>query len=116
MIYRIRKNNEFRTVYKRGKSLANGLLVLYIFNNRRNINEEGHYYNRIGVSVSKKVGNSVIRSRSKRLINESYRLNCENLKNGYDFVFIARTSIKDKTYFEVEDAMKKLFSKAGLYN
>ncbi|ATD56144.1 ribonuclease P protein component [Clostridium chauvoei] len=115
MIYRIRKNNEFRTVYKRGKSLANGLLVLYIFNNRRNIDQKGEFYNKIGVSVSKKVGNSVVRSRSKRLITESYRLNCEDLKQGYDFVFIARNAVKDRSYFEVEEAMKKLFLKAGLY-
>lgn len=115
MIYRLRKNMEFRTVYRRGKSLANGLLVLYIYNNNRNKNEHGHPCNKIGVSVSKKVGNSVVRSRSKRLITESYRLNCDSLKEGYDFVFIARTSIKGKTYSQVEDAMKKLFQKAGLY-
>ncbi|GAB6168744.1 ribonuclease P protein component [Clostridium carnis] len=115
MVYRLRKNNEFRVVYRRGKSLANGLLVLYIYNNRTNRDEKGHPYNKVGISVSKKVGNSVVRSRSKRLISESYRLNCENLKEGYDFIFIARTSMKGKSYQEVEEAMKKLFSKAGLY-
>lgn len=115
MIYRLRKNTEFRTVYKRGKSLANSILVLYTFNNRKNKDTEGSIYNKVGISVSKKVGNSVVRSRSKRLISESYRLNCHNLKNGYDFVFVARTSIKDKSYAEVEEAMKKLFLKAGLY-
>ena len=115
MIYRLRKNMEFRTVYRRGKSLANGLLVLYIYNNNRNKDEHGHPYNKVGISVSKKVGNSVVRSRSKRLITESYRLNSTSLKEGYDFVFIARTSIKGKSYSEVEDSMKKLFQKAGLY-
>lgn len=106
---------EFRTVYRRGKSLANGLLVLYIYNNNRNKDEHGHPYNKVGISVSKKVGNSVVRSRSKRLITESYRLNSTSLKEGYDFVFIARTSIKGKSYSEVEDSMKRLFHKAGLY-
>ena len=49
------------------------------------------------------------------MITESYRLNEENLKKGYDFVFIARNAIEGKSFFEVEDAMKKLFLKAGLY-
>ena len=115
MVYRLRKNNEFKIVYRRGKSLANNLLVLYIFNNRNNKTKDGIIYNKVGVSVSKKVGNSVVRSRSKRLITESYRLNEDNLKKGYDFVFIARNSIEGKSFFEVEEAMKKLFSKAGLY-
>lgn len=115
MIYRLRKNNEFRIVYRRGKSLANNLLVMYIFNNKKNKDEKGTYYNKVGISVSKKVGNSVIRSRSKRLITESYRLNSSNLKQGYDFVFVARTAIKGKSYSEVEESMKKLFFKAGLY-
>lgn len=115
MVYRLRKNNEFKLVYRRGKSLANNLLVLYVFNNRKNKTQDNLTYNKVGISVSKKVGNSVVRSRSKRLITESYRLNEKDLKSGYDFIFVARNAIKDKSYFEVEDAMKKLFLKAGLY-
>ena len=95
MIYRLKKNNEFRTVYRRGKSLANNLLVLYTYNNRKNNDPKNGSYNRVGVSVSKKVGNSVVRSRSKRLIMESYRLNETSIKKGFDFIFIARTNIKD---------------------
>ena len=80
MIYRLKKNIEFRIVYRRGKSLANDLLVLYIYKNKRNKDEHGHPYNKVGISVSKKVGNSVVRSRSKRLITESYRLNYDYFK------------------------------------
>ena len=116
MIYRLKKNNEFRIVYRRGKSIANNLLVLYTYNNRRNRNIDGSLYNKIGVSVSKKVGNSVVRSRSKRLIVESYRLNEASIKKGFDFIFIARTNMKDKSFHEVKRAMKNLFKKAGLYN
>jgi len=116
MVYRLKKNSEFRTIYRRGKSLANDLLVLYIFKNRRNKDSEGNPYNKVGISVSKKVGNSVVRSRTKRLITENYRVKSDNLIKGYDFVFVARTRIKDKSYQNVEKAMDNIFKKAGLYN
>jgi ribonuclease P protein component len=116
MVYRLKKNSEFRTIYRRGKSLANDLLVLYIFKNRRNKDTKGNLYNKVGISVSKKVGNSVVRSRTKRLITENYRLKSDNLITGYDFIFVARTKIKDKSYQNVEKAMENLFKKAGLYN
>ncbi|MBE6062006.1 MAG: ribonuclease P protein component [Clostridium butyricum] len=115
MIYRLKKNYEFNIVYKRGKSYANDLLVLYILKNRRNKDKNMELYNKIGVSVSKKVGNSVVRSRCKRLISESFRLNYNNIIKGYDFVFIARNLLKDKKYFDVEKSMKNLIKKAGLY-
>lgn len=116
MIYKLKKNVEFRTVYRRGKSFANKLVVLYVFKNKYNKDKNDSLYNKVGISVSKKVGNSVVRSRCKRLINESYRLNCENLIDGYDFVFVARSAIKDKSYKEVEAAVIHLFNKAGLKN
>ncbi len=81
--YKLRKNCEFRSVYKRGRSFSNKYLVLYIKRNKEN-------FSKLGISVSKKVGKSVVRSRVKRLISESYRLNNSNLKQGYDLVFIAR--------------------------
>lgn len=104
---KIRKNIEFRAVYRKGKSFSNSLLVLYIYKNHKDLN-------RLGISVSKKVGKSVVRSRVKRLISESYRLNKDCLKIGYDFVFIARTASNDKSYFEIEKALKNLFKRAGL--
>ncbi|MDP4090356.1 MAG: ribonuclease P protein component, partial [Bacillota bacterium] len=106
-IERLRKNVEFRIVYRRGKSFSTDLLVLYIYKNYKN-NIEGKDINRVGISVSKKVGKSVVRSRVKRLISESYRLNKYLLKKKFDFVFVARTAAKDKTYKEIEDSMKKL--------
>jgi ribonuclease P protein component len=75
MIYRLKKNAEFRVVYRKGKSFSNNLLVLYIYKNKKD-------FNRLGIVVSKKVGKSVIRNRIKRLIKESFRLNCCDLKTG----------------------------------
>lgn len=106
---RLRKNAEFRTVYKRGKSFSTSLLVMYTLRNNKGIN-------RVGISVSKKVGKSVIRSKVKRLISESFRLNKEGLKNGYDLVFVARSAAKDKDYKEIESSVKYLFKKSGIIN
>ncbi|MFD3155351.1 ribonuclease P protein component [Haloimpatiens sp. FM7330] len=106
----IRKNIEFRRVYKRGKSFSNKLLVLYIYKNNNNDD-----ITRVGISVSKKVGKSVTRSRVKRLIKESYRLNKVDLRKGFDLVFIARTACKDKAYKDVEKSLINLLRKAGLY-
>ena len=63
----LKKNHQFQFVYKNGKSYANKYLVMYV-------EENGTGRNRIGISVSRKVGNSVVRHRITRLVRESYRL------------------------------------------
>lgn len=104
----LKKNHQFQNVYNNGRSYANRLFVMYVLENNTNCN-------RLGISVSKKVGNSVVRSRSKRLIYESYRLNVNDIKPGYDFVFVARSAINEKKYSDVEAAMINLLKKAGIY-
>lgn len=94
----LKKNKDFQTVYRQGKSYANKYLVLYIMENQTG-------KNRIGISVSKKVGNSVVRHHLTRLIRESYRLQEECFQRGYDLVVIARQSAKDVTYKEMESAL-----------
>lgn len=94
----LKKNKDFQTVYRQGKSYANKHLVLYIMENQTE-------KNRIGISVSKKVGNSVVRHHLTRLIRESYRLQEECFQRGYDLVVIARQSAKDVTYKEMESAL-----------
>ncbi len=103
----LRKNTQFRTVYNRGQSIANRTLVMVVLKNGQDIN-------RLGVTVSKKVGKSVIRSRVSRLIKESYRLTEPELKAGYDIVVIARVSAKDATYHQVESAIRHLLRKHRL--
>ncbi len=98
MYLHIKSNNDFQKVYKNGKSLANRYLVMYIMKN--NLLE-----NRIGISVSKKVGNSVIRHRITRLIRESYRLNCNMFDCGYDIVIIARVTAKGKSFNDICSAL-----------
>ena len=97
----IKKNDEFKTVYQCGKSYANKYLVMYI--HRNNMEK-----NRLGISVSKKVGNSVIRHRLKRLVKESYRLNESVFQEGFDIVVVVRTTANDRSYKEIESALLHL--------
>ena len=94
----LKKNADFQLVYKSGKSFANKYLVMYV-------KENGLEINRVGISVSKKVGNSVIRHRVKRLILESYRLQEDIFNSGLDMVIIARGTAKGKSYHEIESAV-----------
>lgn len=99
----LKKNVDFRLVYNKGTSHANRLLVLYVLKN-------GTERNRLGISVSKKVGNSVARHRLTRLIRESYRLQEEVFQKGLDIVVIARVNAKKASYFEIEHALLHLAS------
>ncbi len=100
-IISLKNSREFNVVYSKGKSYANKYLVMYMISN----NTEK---NRIGISVSKKVGNSVVRHRITRLIRESYRLNEDKLIKGIDIVVIARVGSKDRKYNEIESAFMHL--------
>ena len=97
----LKKNKDFQLVYKCGKSYANKYLVMYIKENNTG-------KNRLGISVSKKVGNSVVRHRVTRLIRESYRLNERSFRQGLDIVVVARPNAKDKSYQEIESALMHL--------
>ncbi len=105
----IKKNEDFRTCYKLGKSCANKYLVVYVLDN-------GSDHNRIGISVSKKVGNSVVRHRIKRLVHESYRLHEKEFDNGSDIAVVGRRSADGASYYEIERALLFLLKKAGVYH
>ena len=103
----LKKNRDFQLVYKEGKSRANRYLVMYV-------KENGLETNRIGVSVSKKVGNSIVRHRITRLIRESYRLQEDMFNSGLDMVVIARKSAKDKTCQDIGSALQHLGKLHGI--
>ena len=94
----LKKNDDFRTVYKKGKSYANKYLVMYV---RKNRTEK----NRLGISCSKKVGNSVARHRFARRIREIYRLREEMFNSGLDIVVVARQNVAGASF----EAMDKAF-------
>ena len=100
----LKKNQDFKVVYQNGTSYANRLLVMYVLKNQ-------HSKNRLGISVSKKVGNSVVRHRLTRLIRESYRLNETDFDSNLDIVVVARASAKGKGFHEIESAFMHLAKK-----
>lgn len=97
----LKKNSDFQNVYANGKSKANKYLVMYVLPNDLSMN-------RLGISVSKKVGNSVVRHHLTRLIRESYRLNHEMFNSGLDIVVVVRNTARDKSYKEMESALMHL--------
>lgn len=101
MLNSLKSRNEFSVVYRNGKSYANKYLVMYVMKNDLN-------QNRIGISVSKKVGNSVVRHRVTRLIRESYRLGEATFHTGYDIVVVARAGAKGRNFSEIDSAMMHL--------
>ena len=106
MFISISKNFEFLNVYHHGKSYANRYLVMYLLKN-------GSSENRYGITVSKKVGNSVVRHHLARLVRESFRLNRDTLEEGLDIIVVARAAAKDSDYKTIERAFMHL---CGLHN
>ena len=103
----LKKNEQFQHVYKNGRSKANKYLVMYVVENNQNIN-------RLGISISKKVGNSVVRHHFCRLVRESYRLHEKIFNSGLDIVVLARQSAKDASYHDIESALLHLGKLHGI--
>ena len=103
----LKKNEQFQHVYKNGRSRANKYLVMYVVENNQNIN-------RLGISISKKIGNSVVRHHFCRLVRESYRLHEEIFNSGLDIVVLARQSAKDASYHDIESALLHLGKLHGI--
>ena len=102
----IKKNSDFQIVYKNGTSYANRLLVMYVY-------PTDGKETRIGISVSKKVGNSVVRHHLCRLIREIFRLNKHKIQAGLNIVVVARKAAKFSDYHQLEGAYLHL---CGLHN
>lgn len=103
------ENKQFLRLYKKGKYYVGKFIVLYVSQNKMNIN-------RIGITVSKKIGKSVKRNKVRRLIRENYRLYEGYIKSGFDCVFVARESDRLPDFWEIRKEMKFLLRKLEIFD
>ena len=103
----IKKNAEYQNVYKSGRSQATGLVVMYVMENSRD-------HNRLGISVSKRIGNSVVRHTFCRKIREIFRLNNHRTKTGFDIIIIARNPAKNAPYERLDRDYLKLLERHNI--
>ena len=103
------ENRTFRALYQKGKKAVFPDFAVYYRKNRKN---EG--FNRVGITVSKKLGNAVCRNRAKRVLREAYRLREPMLQTGYDIVFVARMRILSVKTPQVGKEMDVFFRKGAL--
>ena len=97
----LQNNREFQYVYNNGSSFGNRLLVMYVV-------KSGDERNRIGISVSKKVGNSVVRHHITRMLREIFRLNNDKIETGLNIVIVARKAAAGTDYRHLESAFMHL--------
>ncbi|MBQ8947320.1 MAG: ribonuclease P protein component [Lachnospiraceae bacterium] len=97
----LKKTDQFSQVYKKGRSRADKRLVMYVLDNDTGCN-------RLGISVSKKVGNSVVRHHLCRLVREAYRLHENVFNSGLDIVVVARKGTDKCSYFDIEESLMHL--------
>lgn len=106
--YSLKKNYDFKYVYNNGRFKSDRNFVMYVCNN-------GESFNRLGITVSKKVGNSVVRHRIKRLVKESYRLKENNYTSGIDIVVLARKDSGDISFDIVDKSIYHLGKRLGIF-
>jgi ribonuclease P protein component len=97
--YRIKSNNDFQKVFKKGESVANRQFIVYKYKN----DEIPHF--RIGLSVSKKIGNAVVRNQVKRYIRQAFTDFKADINSKYDYIIIARKPASEMDYFEVKKSL-----------
>jgi ribonuclease P protein component len=100
---RVKKNKEFQEAFQKGKSFANRQFVVY------SLPKEGQEDFRIGLSVSKKVGNAVTRNQIKRYIRQAVFELSDQIVPGNDYVIIARKPAADMDFFEVKKSLTHVF-------
>jgi ribonuclease P protein component len=107
--HRLAKREDFNKVFRFGKSIANQQFVLY------HLAKPEHEYFRLGVSVSKKIGNAVVRNRLRRIMKEVVRLHKNSIELTADFILIARKPVSKMVYKDIESSMIHVLKKANIY-
>ena len=101
------RNHEFRRLYSKGKNAASHCVVVYCAKNGKN-------ENCLGITVSSKLGNAVLRNRIRRRLKEIYRLNEHLLKTGYNIVMVARSGSRNAGWNDLGCSVLSLFRKLDL--
>lgn len=101
------ENRDYRRIYSRGRSLVTPQIVIYFSKNR-----SGEL--RLGITTSKKIGNAVKRSRSRRIIREAFRNISPNIKKGYDIIIVARGKTPYLKSTDIEKQLVKQLLRANL--
>ncbi|HCX03341.1 MAG TPA: ribonuclease P protein component [Clostridiales bacterium] len=104
----IKKNKDFKKVYKYGKSYADKNLVIFILKNRKN-------QKRFGITTAKKINKAVVRNKIRRRLKEIVRKNIDNMIDGYDIVVMCRVKGMESSYNDLEKSFIKLTKKTKLY-
>lgn len=106
---RLRKNKHFKYIYKHGDSkVLNKLNLVYIKTKFKTY--------KVGFSVSKKIGKSVVRNNTKRRLRECFLSLSNNINKKYNYIFIAREGIENMSFLEIKQNMIDILKKCGLYN
>ena len=105
----LKKNYEFKNVLNKGKFYLGKQIIIYISKNKKD-------ENRIGIAISTKLCNAVNRNRLKRLIRENYRLIKNNIKQGYNIVFLwnKKVDFHDANFYKIGEDMDSIFKKIGI--
>ncbi|MFD2679645.1 ribonuclease P protein component [Bacillus seohaeanensis] len=106
---RVKKNSEFQEIFKKGTSVANRQFVLYVLKK-----EETQPF-RIGLSVSKKIGNAVVRNKVKRYIRQAFLELKEEVKEGHDYLIIARKPAAEMNFHEVKKSLTHVLKKGKAF-
>ena len=103
----LKKNSDFRRLYSKGKSTVNPYMAVYCRRNGRGVN-------RVGYTVSTKLGHAVVRNRVRRRLREIYRLNREKMPAGYDIIIVARVRAAETPYRKLERHYLRCLGELGL--
>ncbi len=105
---RLRKNKHFKYLYKHGETKTyKALMMTFLPTKLKDI--------KVGFSVSKKIGKSVVRNKIKRRLRESFVSLLKNIKPNYNFIFTAKQGIQDLDFHEIRQNMLEILKKYGLY-
>ena len=104
----LKKNWEFQAVYKKGKSLANKHIVMFVLKNNKGIN-------RLGISASKKIGKAVVRNKQRRRLKEALRILESEILTGHDIIILLRAGITEASFLELKSSARHLLRKHGIW-